>query len=58
MTSTQTFRAAPCELAPLLLAAIEGHSAIVELLLAVPNIDLDVRGGELGCTPLIYACEN
>jgi ankyrin repeat protein len=47
--------------APLLLAAEEGHSAIVELLLAVVNIKADVRDirdrwGHGGYTPLIYAC--
>jgi ankyrin repeat protein len=43
--------------APLLLAAKNGHRAIVELLLAVLNIDPDVKGGELGCTPLAHACK-
>jgi ankyrin repeat protein len=43
--------------APLHLAAEMGHSAIVELLLAVANIDPDVRG-ECHDTPLIHACRN
>ena len=43
MASTQTLGAARLKAGPLHLAAEEGHSAIVELLLAVANIDPDVR---------------
>ncbi|KAN0074039.1 Ankyrin repeat-containing domain protein, partial [Elaphomyces granulatus] len=37
--------------------AAQGHSAIVELLLAVVNINADARGRHLAYTPLISTCE-
>ncbi|KAN0074159.1 Ankyrin repeat-containing domain protein [Elaphomyces granulatus] len=42
---------------PLILAARCGHSAVVELLLAVADIDPNVRC-EFNNTPLFYACES
>jgi ankyrin repeat protein len=49
------FEGGRLQAAPLLLAADEGHIAIVELLPAVVNINPDVRD-EDGFTPLISAC--
>jgi ankyrin repeat protein len=58
MASTQTL-GGELQATPLLLAAQAGHSVIVELLLAVVNINPDVRAGdcEHGYTPLISACQ-
>jgi ankyrin repeat protein len=49
------FRGGWLQAAPILFAAIEGHGAIVELLLSAVNIDPDVPDSE-GSTPLMYAC--
>ncbi|KAN0074072.1 Ankyrin repeat-containing domain protein [Elaphomyces granulatus] len=42
--------------APLLMAAYNGDSAMVELLLANVDIDPNIRQPRSGATPLLYAC--
>jgi ankyrin repeat protein len=51
------FMGGPLQAAPILLAAEEGHSAIVALLLSAVNIDPDIPSeGYIKFTPLLYAC--